>query len=116
MDIRQIAAVLNRCLHQEAIWVDLTLKLRNWCLQNEYSSFIYENSQEGNGEHNFVSLSDDIVSPTGKVLLFDEVLYRKIIAPILPSLVKRKFTQLANAKVMIDEIIWAGKDPTTFWH
>lgn len=101
--------------YQEAVWIDLTLKLRDWCLQNKYSSLCYENHQEGNGENSFVALTDDVVSPTGKIFLFDELLYRKLVAPILPSIINSNFSQLRNAEVMIDEIIWAGEDPTAFW-
>ena len=101
--------------YQEAVWVELTLKLRDWCLQNKYHSFSYENRQEGNGENSFVALTDKVVLPTGKALGFDEFLYRKIIAPILPDIIRTKFSQLHNGNVMIDEIIWGGKDPTVFW-
>ncbi len=102
--------------YQEAVWVNLTLRLRDWCLQNKYSSLSYENRQEGNGENSFVALNDNVASPTGANLLFDEFSYRKIIAPLLPCIIKKHLTQAGDTKVMIDHIIWAGKDPTDFWH
>lgn len=101
--------------YQEAVWVDLTLKLRDWCLQNKYSSLSYENRQEGNGENSFVALTEDVVIPTGTNLHFDEPLYRKSIAPILRCILKNALTGLHSSNVMIDEVIWAGNDAMDFW-
>lgn len=113
---RYVGEDFHETKYQEAVWVDLTLKLRNWCLQNGYSSFSYINTQEGKGENSFVALNHDIISPTGKVLRFDESLYRKIIAPIITTMIKSKLTPFNNDQVMVDDIIWAGKDPTSFWN
>jgi len=113
---RYVGENFHETKYQEAVWVDLTLKLRNWCIQNGYTSFSYKNTLEGNGEKSMVALSHHVVSRTGNVLLFNEALYRKMITPIISNIMNSHLSQFNNGQIMIDKIIWAGKDPTSYWN
>lgn len=113
---RYVGEDFHKTKYQEAVWVHLTLELRKWSLKHKYSSFSYKNTQEGTGENSYVALSSDVVSRTGNVLMFDEALYRRTIAPIITTVMKSQLSQFNNDMIMIDKVIWAGKNPTSFWN
>ena len=41
----------------ESVWVQLTLKLRLWALENKFDSFIYKNDDEGGGDDSYVNFT-----------------------------------------------------------
>jgi hypothetical protein len=104
----------NDTKYQEAVWVDMTLKLRDWCLQNDYSSLCYKNNQEGNGENSFVALTDNVARQQ-KSIFFDEEQYRMLAAPMFVKSLESLNLFCGNKNCMLEDIVWGQNNPTMFW-
>jgi hypothetical protein len=104
----------NDTKFQEAVWVDMTLKLRDWCLLNDYSTFCYRNNQEGNGENSFVALTDNVVSKQ-KSIFFDEEKYRELAAPAFVKSLESFNLLCGNKNYMLGDFVWGKENPTMFW-
>ena len=104
----------NDTKYQEAVWVDMTLKLRDWCLANDYSSLCYENNQEGKGENSFVALTDNVVSQK-KSIFFDEKKYRELAAPVFVKSLESFNLFFGSKTYMLEDFAWGQENPAMFW-
>lgn len=103
----------NKAKYQEAIWLDLTLKLRDWSLQNGYDAFSYINNEEGLGCTSYVALSSQSVKDTGQVYRFNREEYMDV----LGSSYSLRATQAVDENRRIDakDLLWGQYIPETFW-
>jgi hypothetical protein len=107
-------------MFHEAVWVDLTLKLRLWALENGFDSFVYENTSEGGGEDSYVVLRHNQVENIVGKYLFDSEKYTKAIsADFLAYLHSTYSASLVNStgskKPIVANLFWANLDPLNFW-
>ena len=104
----------NDTKYQEAVWVDMTLKLREWCLQNGYSSLCYINNQEGNGENSFVALTEDVANQQ-RSIFFDEKKYLELAAPEFVKSLENFSLFCGSKNYMLEDFVWGQQNPTVFW-
>lgn len=97
----------------ELIWLDLTLKLRNWCIEKGYDSFVYSNEKEGTGEDSYVCLLPNQSHKTDDSLLF---LAEKYVQEA-PDKVLKHVKSRVNPHMPIEVIhgLWAGESPLCYW-
>ncbi|MCG9692886.1 hypothetical protein L1D55_14245 [Vibrio sp. Isolate22] len=109
---KAIGEDFNRSQYQEIIWLDFTIKLKNWALKNGFDSFVYANHKEGNGEDTYVTLIPDQVSYSGTSLEFNEGKY----LAEMPQLISEMIINMRNKPLhMANHVLWAQKDPMCFW-
>jgi hypothetical protein len=102
----------NIAVNYEAVWVDLTVKLRKWCLKNGFDSFEYQSNGEGNDETCFVPLRT--TSPKDKIgeYKFDEAKYRELVFPVFEDLIE---SDVAAGKNFSSSILYAREKAADFW-
>jgi hypothetical protein len=109
----------DKVVLHESLWVDLTMKLRLWALENNYDSFVYQNTKEGTGDNSFVCLNDNQAPAPSAVLRFDRDKYMSEIAPTFNEFLLSqglKNMKKSNSYVgVITNMFWGGKDPVNFW-
>lgn len=96
----------------EAVWVYLSVKLRNWANEKGYDSFVYANIEEGDGGDSYVTLNNNQISTPTETLIFNHEKYEKTILPHFDSFIK---IQMAGPPKSHTDTFWAGRDPTSFW-
>jgi len=100
----------------EAIWVHLTVKLREWALKNNFDSFVYTNSFEGTNipeeSNSFITLKPDQAKKTGSYI-FDKERYQDLVPPNF----KRHLDEITRGKSgdLLTGVYWAGHNPAQFW-
>ncbi|HCG7084106.1 TPA: hypothetical protein NJ353_004610 [Vibrio parahaemolyticus] len=97
----------------ELIWLDLTLKLRNWCIEKGYDSFVYSNTKEGTGEDSYVCLLPNQSQEIDGSLFFLAEKYEQE----APGKVLKHVKGCLNPNMPIKVIhaLWAGEAPLSYW-
>ena len=103
-------------MYHEVIWVDLTLRVRLWALDNGFDAFVYKNVSEGDGEDSFVTLQPKQTLEPVAEHVFDKEKYLDIVGPIFPEYVSR-ISKGPRESVMqtVPHVFWAGQNPVSFW-
>ena len=101
--------------YQEAVWLDLTLKVRKWAMSNGYGYATYTNNQEGSRNKSYVIFDNDVVTSSGKTLYFSRKKYMEIIAPIFKGVVGKFHAQYRGGGVHVDRLLWADLNPMDYW-
>ncbi|MGR5158534.1 hypothetical protein [Vibrio owensii] len=99
---------------QETIWINLTLELRKWALNDGYDYFSYENMHEKDGSMCFVALSDNTFGKPIAKHRFDHERYSELPA----SEIVARANALAlkgKSSAQIDDLIWCGYAPADYW-
>lgn len=98
----------------ELVWVDYTLKLRDWALQKKYDSFVYKSNGEVIGEDSYVTLKHNQIKNPDTVYTFDSDMYLKVAAPnYISSLKKMASESIGSNKIM--NTYWCGYPSDMFW-
>ncbi len=106
-------------MYHEAVWVDLTLKLRLWAMKNNFDSFVYKNDGEGGGSDSYVALMANQAKDSKRKLKFDSQAYIETISPIFKDYVKQQFNQIKSHELRYSipkmlYMFWSGKNPSDF--
>lgn len=97
---------------QEIVWLDYTLKLRMWALNNGFDSFVYSNEKEGGGADTFVTLLPNQVECTQKYMRFLEDKY----LAEMPCIIKDMMNGYSHSQNnVIDHALWGEKNPMPYW-
>lgn len=102
----------------EVVWLDYTLKLREWALRMGYDSFVYKNHKEGNGEDTYVTLLPDQLSITGTTLSFDEQKYLQEMPEIIRQIITKhnsQHSQRSNYQPEVFNLLWGKRNPAPYW-
>lgn len=104
-------------LHHEVIWLDLTLKVRNWCFMNNFDALVYKNIKEANGEDSFITLTSHQVNNIENYFKFNKEKYLDIVMPVFKAFsinlhMKKK---QENDNTIVHGMMWAGFEPKLFW-
>lgn len=108
----------NSAASHEAVWIDLTLKLRRWTLSNNFDAFVYENHSEGYGEDSYVTLNDRQVSDVLESHRFNKHKYLQTVGPAFPDYLKdiwEKSKIPSEQPRKQTDTFWAGFSPLEFW-
>lgn len=105
----------NHTKYQETVWIDYTLKLRNWAIQNQYDSLCYKNTEEGKGELSYVVLNNNTIKHSNRTVTFDKEKYIKLIAPIFNENTLKYLKSHAGKRIEAESIMWANHNPSDFW-
>ncbi len=99
----------------ENVWIYLTIKLRDWALRNDFDSFVYLNSEEGEGCDSYVTLKPKQSSIVTSYE-FDMERYKAEVAPLFERTLKEAHSAryLSKPKHMAEKMYWADKDPKDF--
>ncbi|WLQ16812.1 hypothetical protein O5O45_12875 [Hahella aquimaris] len=106
--------------YYEIVWVNLSVKLRQWALENDYDSFVYENKKEGTGEDSYVTLQFRQISKPIRTYSFNSSKYMELVEPIFKKYAgaMAKHASINNKGADIPKLphmFWAGLDPLLFW-
>jgi len=102
----------------ETVWLDKTMQLRKWALDNGYDSFVYENNSEGAGEDSFVTLKKDQIKRISEPFVFCEEKYRDLVWPDFSAFIQNAHNQAKRAEAGASkqqDTFWSGFDPEVFW-
>lgn len=114
-----IGVDFNVSANHEAVWIYLTLKLREWAMEHGYDAFVYANTKEGLGEDSYITLEDDQLEHAFGRYKFNEKKYRKIVNPQAFKEFLRKTwkenKRSVKASHQKSDMFWAGHDPSEFW-
>jgi|TARA_R100001039_G_C1829958_1_gene94362 hypothetical protein len=110
-------------LPHELVWIDFTLKLRFWALENGFDSFIYTNNGEDQGNDSFVTLQENQTSRAQERLCFNKEKYLDLVSPIFGDFLRSQYELEKQNKLGIGSnstsihhhMFWAGVDPMSFW-
>ncbi|AQS38566.1 hypothetical protein Sps_03439 [Shewanella psychrophila] len=104
--------------YQEIVWLDYTLKLKQWALDRGYDSFVYSNIKEGSGEDTYVTLLPNQLSKINNSLFFNEEKYLTEMPPVIKSIITRLHSKpivTNRTHEFVYSILWGQKDPMPFW-
>lgn len=96
----------------------MTLRLRDWALQNGFDSFVYQNDQEGDGELTYVALTETQLEETGETYVFAKEDYLERVTPMFSGFLRHNWEMShrdTQAAVKQTGTFWAGFDPLSFW-
>lgn len=100
----------------ENVWIYMTLRLRNWAMENGFDSFVYQNNEEGKGQDSYVMLRSKQSSIISKYA-FDMERYNAEITPSFRTTLEKLHAMSqreTGARYMGEEIYWSGKSPSDF--
>jgi hypothetical protein len=105
-------------MYHEAVWIDLTLRLRLWAIENGFDSFVYENKLEGAGEDSYVILAASQMSKLNYEYTFNKEKYLNTVLPVFQQFLQETLvdhSQRFDSASIVQHIFWAGLDPLLFW-
>jgi len=109
---KAIGEDFSQAQYQEVVWLDLTLKFKNWAINKGYDSFVYSNTKEGNGEDNFITLLPRQLKRTDNELHFIKDLYLNE----MPSVIKRMIDRSrSRSSVIVHHALWGQQNPMRYW-
>jgi hypothetical protein len=114
----KIGEDFGRASGHEAVWVKLTLDLRQWAIKHGFDGFHYENQEEVAGEPCYVTFNKGQAKRHGPSLHFDEERYRDTVAPTFTRFLDRldlRSRLSFGTKKNYADMYWAGHDSTSFW-
>lgn len=97
---------------QEVVWLDYTMRLRNWALSKGYDTFVYSNIKESDGRDTFVTLKENQISRTGRVFVFLENKYLQEMQSLMEPIISTNYFQLRGE---IQHVLWGQRDPSPYW-
>lgn len=106
-------------MYHEAVWIDLTLRLRLWAIENGFDSFVYENTLEGAGEDSYVILAASHMSKPNYEYTFNSEKYLNTVLPIFKQFLQETLldhSQRFDSASIVQHIFWSGLDPLLFWN
>ena len=120
IDIRQFAIGKYdvESMYHEAVWIDLTLRLRLWAIENGFDSFVYENKLEGAGEDSYVILAASHMFKPNYEYTFNNEKYLNTVLPIFKQFLQETLldhSQRFDSASIVQHIFWSGLDPLLFW-
>lgn len=103
----------------EIVWVDLTLKVRDWALSKRYDSFVYTNQGEDKGVDSYILLNQAQGSPSGKVHHLNKQKYLNNVGAQFGKFLSMTAAESASrttAPITVqNHVFWGGQNPTGFW-
>lgn len=100
---------------QELVWMDLTLKLRDWAMRNKYDAFVYRNDCEGGGDDCYVTLGQKNIVERVEEFTFNKDLFLEKTLPVLDDFVSRRSQKSGGARGVEEDLYWVGQEPVQFW-
>jgi hypothetical protein len=97
---------------RELVWVNLTLKLRNWALENKYDAFVYKNDCEGENEDSYITLKGRQGLKREEDFQFNKDMYLKTVSPIFDRYLNKIYK---TGQTRVPGLHWAELEPTQFW-
>lgn len=100
---------------QEIVWMDLTFKFREWAIQNNFDSFVYENEGEDNGSDAYVTLNSQQIRRVVDTYFFDGDEYLSKVSPLFSSYMKARLESRGTQNPIVYDCFWSGLDPLQFF-
>lgn len=108
----------RRAAVQEIVWIDLTLKLRKWALENNFDSFVYENAEEDVGSDAYVTLHPSQIKKIEGTFVFDRDEYLSQVLPVFATFIKEGWEESraeSKGHQTRKDTYWSGLNPAQFY-